>query len=733
MLLVCLASRAHGIPGKIYTDMTLSNTNVDTITSLITYDPGGTDLNAALVITDTTSYSPNQLFVNTGDLIVTHYSFAGGHNIPYMIRNGNGDIDIRNEGDILLHHGTNENALFSILVSTQGSFENSGDLTMQLTKDGMTTFAFGVGITCAGDSLINSGDLTMSVQAPVATVGQVLAIGHGITFTGSTAVNSGNVSLAVTGGEITGVSTDAYARATGISAEGTLTNTGNITVNAVAGKYRPNTSTPFTGANATAHGISASDNLVLDSRGLVNVSAQPAPGRTDGTHEAYQLYVSSGTTTVEGYGMELNTQAQFTATYDGAFKINSGAGLNFNDAVLYLHIGNTFDGQAEYTIPTLVEGAGFSDQFSSLGSLPPEYQATLVSGNGTGPQKLAFTYAPQGNMSLMSMEIMNTFDAREQSMIRSNVSQGVVRGLIPARRLELNAVDSPELLLSGAGPGVDSFSGMGLDQRHQVFAGPVILAAYDDSDNGYDAHTRGFLAGYTYQAGDAFFLGSHAGVTDIDIDFTGQGMELRSEDSLSYALGGHLVYLLDDQWLVTGLTSIFYGETDYRDLASNNLETASYHSITVLTDVSLGRLTQVGWATLIPEAGIAFAWNYREAFTTDNRVNPDVRHGTVDELEAYAKLGLECYARFEMGDGVSVLPGVGVGISRTLTDGDSEATMGVAQVTRSVAHHADRTAVDLGASLTLEQESISLQVGSTASFSRNSQNYLFWLELGVAF
>ena len=725
------ASPAQAVTGKIYNDMTVSNQNTDTITSLVNYDPSGIDDYGALVIKDNTNYSPNQIFTNTGNISISNFADPSV-NLIYLIQNSNSRVEIVNQGDITFTLGANSFSYWSVGINTTGPLTNSGDISITHNMQGAPTLAIARGIISSGSSLVNSGDINVLARSNDTTSGSTLSIATGVTFTGSTMTNSGDITVTARSADITGSSSSAYATATGVSTEGNFHHTGTITVEAFGGKYRANSSTPYTNGDATAYGITATDDLVLNAEGLIWATGTLNSG-SGGTRKAYQVNVSSGTTTITGYSMRLSNQSQFNSTYDGAITVASGSSLVFNNAVLYLCTCNNFSGEVEYEIPMLVEGAAMADQFASIGPMPAEYQVELVNGNGTGLQKLKFTYAPEDDTALMSTEVMNAFDAREHSMIRTNVSRGIVRGMVPTQNVELNLLDSPEMLMNAPGLGSNPLSELSVDYNHQVFAGPVILAAYDDSDNGYDAHTRGMLGGYTYRFSDTFYLGGHAGVTDVDIQFTGSGSEQRSEDTMSYSLGSHAVWLLDDQWLFTALASLFYGDTDYRDEALHNLESASYESFTVLADLTVGKFMDVGWATLLPEVGLATTWNYREAFTTDNQVNADVRHGSMEEVEVYGKLGVEGYARFEMEDGVEIMPNLGVGITRTLTDGASETDMGVAQVIRTVAHHADRTTLDLGFSLTLEQENISLLVGANSAFSRNSENYLFWLELGVAF
>ena len=726
---------ARAVPGKTYSDLTLSNQNSDHITGAVLFDPAGIDEYAALGINDSTAYSPDKIFTNTGDITLTNYTNSVTNLLSVFV-NDNSRVMIRNSGNITLTHSGGDNAYWCNGIVTEGSMENSGNLSISFQKQNIhPSFAVAYGITVKGSTFTNAGEVNINVTGSTSNTNtnSAFALASGISFSGSTMTNSGDISVTATGGYTTNTSTSGQSYAYGMTVKGSLVNTGEITANAVAGKYRANASSPWIGGDANAYGLYVSGSLALDSRGLIHTSVSRTPGISGGTLNSKQLYVHAGTTTISGYAMRLSNQSQFNSVYTGTIKVNSGAGVAFNNAVLYLCTCNNFSGEAEYEIPMLVEGAAAADQFASIAPMPAEYQVALVDGNGAGLQKLKFTYAPQDDPALMSTEIMNAFDARQHQMIGSNVSNSMIRNLIPARDVELNAMDSPAMLMAHAGSAASPIPGLARAGRNHTFAGPVVLSAKDTSDSGYDAQTQGLLAGYTRHIRDDFYVGGHGSVTNVDIHFTGAGADRRYHDTRSYSLGGHLVYLTDETWLFSGLASLFYGQTDYRDEAPTNVENASYDSYTGLLEFNLGRLTQVGDYILVPEVGISGVWNSREAFTTDNQVNADVHHGAMEEVEVYGKLGVEGYARFELDAGVEVMPNVGVGITRTLTDGASEAGMSLAQVHRTVTHHSQRTTVDASAGITLEQENVSLLAGTTASFTRHSRNYLFWLELGVAF
>ncbi|MCG8566038.1 MAG: autotransporter domain-containing protein [Desulfobacterales bacterium] len=731
-LLVAVGT-AHGVPGKLYSDMTVSNSNSDNITSEVVWKAGGFTEYAAIGITDNTGYSPHQTFTNAGNITLSNVSNSAFAFI-HLIGNDNDDIDIHNQGNLSLSYGPNDGTLYTYGIRTDGNVVNGGNINLNIHRQGVYYYAWSWGINCQGDTLTNTGNINLVVNGgSINSNTNSVAIGTGIYFNGNTMTNSGDISVHCTGGIITSTGTVALSNAVGVNARGTFHHTGTITARAVAGKYRPNSSTPYTGEDSTAYGIKAAANLTLNSEGLIWASAQPSPGQSDGTHNAYQVYVDSGTTTITGYSMELSNQVQFDSTYKGAIKVNTGAGLAFSSAVLYLSMSNSFTGEVEYEIPMLEEGAVMADQFASLGPIPPEYQVELIDGNGAALQKVKFTYAPVDDPAMIGTEIQNSFDAQEHAMIRANVSHGLIKDLIPSKKINLNFMESPEMLLSRLSRSKTPLPDLPAFGEDVVFAGPVFLTSSNDSTHGYEAKTHGILAGYTRHLNDHFYVGGHAGISDIDIHFTGTGEEQRYEDTLNYSLGGHLLYLHDKRWLFTAIGSLFYGQTDYWDNALHNRETADYESYAVLVDLAVGRFVNMEWFTLMPEVGVSTSWNYRESFTTDNQVNADVRHGMMEEVELFGKIGVEAYAHFDWTDGVEITPHLGLVLTQTFTDGKSDSTMGVGMVTQQVTHQTDRTTISPTLTLTLEQENVEVLAGFSGAFSKHTNSYLFWLEFGVSF
>ncbi|MCG8567085.1 MAG: autotransporter outer membrane beta-barrel domain-containing protein [Desulfobacterales bacterium] len=735
---VCWASPAMGVPGKTYSNVSLSNTNTETITGTVTYF---SVFRSGINISDTTSYPGGRTFTNSGDVNLANFS-VNSMNLLSLINNLNADVTIVNSGDLSFTFGPNDSTISFEGIKSPGSLVNSGALNFDVIHFGGYYDISGMGLFISGDSLVNSGPIRFIGRAGDVNVNGRLAISlaTGIWFSGDTMVNSGDIRVEARAASVTGSSNFAYARAYGIHTQGDLLNTGQIEVEAHGGRERTNSSLPFNAQDARAYGIYVDDSVILDSRGLISAKAALYPGMTGAVEEAYQVYVNAGTTTVTGYAMALKNQVDFTQQYQGAIKVNAGAGLVFNNAVLYLSISPDFDGQARYEIPMLGEGAVPADQFASLGPLPPEYTVTLENQSGSGLQALGVQFSPQVSPPLASTAASADFNAHLNHMVEGGLINGVISDFLSSETLGMtllsfvDAGHSPQLLLSGLGPGgLPGRISLPRVGKTRTFVSPVLLVSRDsDPGQGYDAHHYGILAGFTRSMGDAF-LGAHAGVGDSQLDYTGAGYELRRETGDNYTLGVHGVYPWGD-WLFSAIATAFYQESDYRDLAPSNVESAAYDSLSTRLDISLGRLFQWGRHTLFPELGFTHAWDHRESFTTRNLNHPDVHYGPLDAHELYGRMGVKYFVDIPLGkQGPRLLPFLGLALTQVLTDGEMSNTMQVGSLSRRVSRQGVRTRLSPKGGISLKGEDLELLAGYSGGFADDQEDHLFWFQLGVEF
>ena len=729
--------RAWAVPGKEYTDMTVSNENQETITGYVLYSTsGGVSTYAAISLKDSTPYTPHQTFYNYGDILLSetpsaHVSFLG-------MGSPNLNVRFENRGEIRMAFSSPASSMTLEAGRNFADIQNYGDVYLSATGGTRTSGGSGdvnvdvVGFRAFFSDMENHGNLVLEGSGGTTHVGGDMdSTVVGLISYGGDLTNSGNISVTTRSGVRTG-SGDQEAYASGITTLGDLVNTGRIEVTAHGGKTRANTSSPYTSTDIRAFGIVTSGNISLHSQGLITVSATPYPGLTGGTVSAYQVSVNSGTATITGYAMALKDQADFTQTYDGCIRLGSGANAVFNNARLYLTLGENFSGSAQYEIPMLAEGASPADQFTTLAPLPAEYSAQLISGNGTGLQKIQFEFAPQGSAPLVSARVGATFQGQGQAMMEGHMVNSLLFNAQPSDPVTPSPLQAPTRLLAGLNPGAGPLHRLP-EAGNYLFGGPLYLKARDDSPTGYEAENQGLILGYTHQWAPGIFLGPHAGTSRLDIDYTGTGMDQRSEDVDTYFLGGHGLWQPVGDWVVMGMLSLYYGEGDYRDLAPTNVESGEYDAWTLRGEAGVGRRMIRGNHTFFPKLGMSWAHARRSAFTTDNRVNPDVTYGAMEENEVCAKAGVQWMGRWDLPWGMEFRTGAGLGVTQILSDGKYVNTMSVGELSRQLEEKADKTRLDPRASLTLFWGNLEWRLAYSGSHSRNNRTHLVWSQMGISF
>ncbi|MCG8566036.1 MAG: autotransporter outer membrane beta-barrel domain-containing protein [Desulfobacterales bacterium] len=731
---------AHGVPAKNYTDLTLSNENTETVTGHVFWKSPSFDQFAAIILSDTTSYSSGKIFTNKGNVTLNDVNITNAFNTINGIGNDNATVTIRNQGNIYIDYGTSDNGLVAMGIATAGDLENSGGIELDLHRQSYPYLNVAYGIFGSGDTLVNSGVVEVTSESDVysAPNAPIDITVMGIRFQGNQRIiNSGTINVTGIGGSVTGAVTSAETRATGIYTDADLIHTGTISVKAHAGRERPNTSSPYTSDDALAYGIHTDATLTLDSRGLILVEAHRASGTSSGgTATAHQIYVDSGTTTLTGFAMKLDNQANVSTTYNGTIKVDSGAALTFQNTTLYLSVASDFDGQNQYEIPMLVAGAAVADQFTQVGPLPPEYTVSLVNGNGAALQKLKIEINSTTAAPLISSSVRGDFNAQAHAMVGNHILNGFLSDIVPSAAIGLSftgELDKPEQHIGAFSGRAPPWLNVPQTGNHLVFASPVLLFSKDVSDTGYEAENYGILAGYTHRLRDQVFLGGHAGVNRIDIDFSGTGFGARMEDSDAYNLGLHWAWFRDDQWMFSGILTGFYSQTDYRDMAPTNLESADYDAFAARLDLSLGRLMEWGGQTFLPELGLSGVWEYRDSFETENLTNQDVAYGTMEEFEAYIKGGIQGFVEIELPGEWELFASMGVEVSHALTDNASTNSMAVGALQGRVSHASDKTVISPKLGITVSRDSIGLSAGYSGGYSSDTRNALFWFQMGVEF
>ncbi len=725
-------------PAKVYDDISVNNTNTDTITayrpSALTYLSW--DLHTGIELADSNPHAPGIFFYNTGDIHINDTGIIGSIFCVAGIGNDNETIGIENRGDISIDLSSADGRMVLFGLFTTGTVNNIADIS--ITARGGTAGSIftpadadAYGINSTGGAVTSSGDITVTARAGTgcsdSAYSSARASAYGIKSDGGAVISTGDITVTARGGYTAG-SISASADAVGIRGSGSIQTDGLITVRAVAGRERPGSSSPFNNADAT--GVWITNTATLLSKGLIRVDAALSPGLTGGSLTARQVYVEKGTTTITGYAMEINTQTQteFTAAYEGAVALGTDptAAAVFSNATLYPVLGQNFSGETSYEIPMLVAGAAAGDQFTSMAALPVDYKGSLVSGNGL--QKIKIDFAPKASTPLLSSRALNRFGAQGHDLVGASLLSNIV---LPAMTPELGYLDRPEYLLASLDTPLDALPPR--DKKKVAFATPVLLKSRDNSAIGYKAETVGLLGGHTRSIRDDLFTGFHLGVNTGEVKYTGTGYDRRSEEISTCSLGLHGVYIHDDRWLLTGIGSFFYSESDTLNTDPSNMESASYDAFSTRVDTTLGYLVRLGNQILLPEVGLAWAWNNREGFTTANQSNLDITYGAMDEHEIYAKLGLKWFANLQGIYGWTVRPTLCIGVTRAVTDAESSNTMGVGTFTQLITDYADRTTVTSEAGVTFARDRFEFSAGYSGGYSDNVRTDMFRLQAAIGF
>ena len=747
-LMLWLAGRPAAVqagPGKVYSDLTASDTNTDAITDVVIWKTFGypSIYYAGVGISDATAYSPAREFSNGGTITISQQNLATQWSVDGIVSD-NSTIAIRNTAGISLTLEGTQMGVYSRGIMGRNQIVNSGAVQLQITGGSVTNAmpvqnADGAGLYSMAGTIYNSGAIQIHTQGGVGTSnGHAKGTSQGIRMINGNVENSGTIRVTAVGGQGTGATSESQSTAMGIVANGNVRNTAPIIVHAEGGLIRPNASSAFTGSDAFAYGIRMNGSGTLHSQGLITVSAAGRAGYAGAGTEAYQVHVTTGTTTITAYAAQLGRPETFTSTYQGSIKVDSGGALAFNNAVLHLTLSPDFPGMAEVEIPMLAENAPAADQFVQVQGLPAPYSATLMDGGGAGLQKLSLAFTPRMSMSNVSAQAHNEFNARSQAMVGARVRQGAMGDLPLADSLALGDwtpgyMERPDRVMARLESEQGWLPGLGGTWEHQVFVSPVALVSDGRGNPGYRAENYGLLAGYTRAWAERFSLGLHAGVLRNHLDYRGEGFNNRYERGNTYVGGGHFTHCPTPDWMISTMVSGFYSDTDYWDLSATNPETAAYSSWSLRGDLSVGRFYRFASGILLPELGLAAVYNHRESYTTQSPVNPGVTHESSDETELYGRLGVKWLDRFEAAPGWEVRPVFGIGVSQTLTNGRYSDVMRVGELSQLVEQGSDTTHFTPEFSLSITRGAGEFMVGYSGGYSRNTENYLVWARLGFGF
>ena len=740
--------------------------------SIIVTASGGIIDDSSLFYSEAYAYADGNAFgiaaenniINSGDITVTA---AGGTVSDSTVQSADANADafgvssdnsVTNSGSIIVSAtGGTASSTFSTNSSNANSYgikaddvTNSASITV--TATGGTTYsnystsnsdASAYGIKADND-VTNSGNITVSATGGAASDGDIAnanADAYGIDAV-NTIINSGDITVTATGGTASADSdSEVHAYAYGIRSESNVSNSAAITVRSIAGDNA-------TGAvDVKAYGIyfNGTGSHSLDSTGVISVSAEAGSG----SQETYQVYVNDGTLSISSYAMEFEgAQDVLNAEYSGVIKHESDpTSITFNNATLYAHTPETID--ATYTIPTLVEGATASNQFASVVAVHPDVAASLIDGAAGENQQIEFSYEPEQSTTISGLQTTQAIGTRVNNtvlnqLVFTSASQSVYSTGLAAKeqnyaRAATVASDSNfsrmVASLSDAPTVEEKEAEVLLEDRNTVFLKPVYVYSARNDSSGYTASSYGILGGYTRRMDSDVYLGVHGGYSYTNVNYLGDGYTDREEEINTGFAGLHGGTVIDDRWYVAGVSSFFYGKYYLRDSNPLHRETAKHDALTVRTSLRGGYVFPVGEHRFLPELGLTHTWQHSDSYSSDPESGSETAtiYGTLDNHELYGTARLSWYHRYDLDNGWSIFPSLGVGVTQLLTDGKISNTLSLASASQQVVDEEDYTTFTPFCSLSLEKAGYFMIFAYEGGFSDRVQNSLLSFQFGVGF
>ncbi|SDR48603.1 hypothetical protein SAMN04515695_6021 [Pseudovibrio sp. Tun.PSC04-5.I4] len=674
------------------------------------------------------------------------YAYVKAHGIEGDVETNSGAITVTANGGTV--PSTNDSAYASAKAyGIEGNVDtNSGNITVTVnggtaTSSSGSAYASAKAYGIDGNVDTNSGNITVTANGGTATSSNVYSSARAIGISGTVIENRGDILVKAIAGKATINSTvsSGSAYAYGIeSSNGTLTNTGLIDVYAKA-----RTDSGAVG-KAEAYGIQASNDLTLDSSGLINVTID-CDGNGDGdcndsadnylssTSQAYQVYANSKLS-IKGYSIAFADDLALS-TYEGTIKADNVADVTFDNAKLYAHTTDTTVAGQAYTIPSLVTDGTvlkpIDEQLfasietkSLIGTLGPDWDASFV--EGTSTQQVIFNYTPDVSTSQQAAVVQKNTVAHTmgvtQNALLSMMDGRTATGTGNAAKPLGYASTAPSAVQQAVAAVPDIIIGTKLETKGQIFATPYhSIQSAAANPLGYNARSSGIIAGYNHKLTPDLLVGANASMAYSRIDYTGSGYEDRSEQVKTFGAGVQGAYRSGNM-LLSGISSYFRTQNDYTDTSASNSEQAEYASSGAQTALNLQYIAPLGDQKFVPEVGLTHLWLSRDAYTTDNKVNANTTHGALNEHELYASAKLSWQGTYRWEDTV-LKPSLGAGIRQTLSDGKLSSSMASgANGFAVIDSFEDKTAFIASAALEVSSDTFTAALGYVGEYTKNTRD-----------
>lgn len=612
-------------------------------------------------------------------------------------------------------------------IEAAGNVVNSGPIHVKaeggeteglLADDDGEAYARAYGIFSDGD-VTNDGAISVAAIGGTSTTpeSEPYALGFGIYTTGggNTIINRGDIDVTAIYGEGTGTDPfdmpygSAYAGTCGIYADGSVLNSGNITVTASAPE----------GFNTAAVGIFFDGDGTLTNTGIIRAFGD----------QAYETTVASGTLTlVDHYNLNLDGNPN-----NGSIYILAGAVLELNGAALSLtNVADDFQWDTPYRI---FENEGtINGNFGLVSTLNPNVSALYHDQGNTNAadDTVSLIYRPTASPSLVGAILLT----KAITLTGNLVNQRMVTGFLQPSLAALEP-SKPRLYAALNNTATDVVYYSEPHERQTFFLTPYhAMVDQEASPLGYDATTLGFVAGYERQNRGRLY-GFHLGYGRNDLDFTGAGFSLSEEDQDVWSAGVHAMGSLNDWTWRTQVTG-FYGQHDYTGRTGLDLvmrETADYDSYGVTANLMGGYLFKLGRHLLLPEAGLDYIWLSRKSFThSANNAAWNIHNSSLDEHQLAAVTSLRWMTQRRIGN-LTLTPSVTGGVRYLLTDDELDVHQSVAgSAPLTITADQDETTGTLSASLLLDsQENASAELAYGGEYGDDTTAHSFWVRFNYRF
>ncbi len=629
-------------------------------------------------------------------------------------------------------------------------FTNNGIITATATSENSVAGAYGMFAYGVNNKLVNNGTITVTAISQSTHSVSISAIGISASGTDFNEVTNYGI-INVTATSASPINTD-YTSATGMEATGTnneLTNYGTINVTATA-----DTTT------ATAYGMSgnATTSTLLNNYGIITVSATA----TNADAYAYQTFVTNGTASIGTWNLLLGEEYSTDSAGGTGYYVfgvsataSSTAKLVFGttDADGNVVSGSTFNvygistpsDDGLYSIAAMVYVDSTASATGYIENVTSSYSfldVALVDSTGK-----AFDLTTTSDETWKSQYIKASLNiTTETSPVHATTATTLSSLTSTMAQLSTiladNLVSPPTAGKSAAGKGTTMYADAGTTATTFTDAGGTAYVSQDDAiwetfltpyysrnshnDGLYTVRGLGLAMGASRAVTDNFDLGFHFNLASSLGD-----SELADSDALSYTLGMHGIYHMDQSLYVRGQVSAFLVESDIRLLsnaAGDLYADTDMHSYGMYAQLAAGYHVMLSPKhVLTPELAVSSLYAHMDGYDTQFRtatggLGNELSMKSEDYAVFYADASLRWTGTFDVEKGV-VKPTVKAGLRQALSDPEMASTMEIFGTSATTHSDLNNTAFICEAGLDWELGDVTLSATYAGEFGDEEHSH----------